>query len=145
MLTAYAGLFLSALLAATVIPAQSETVLAGLLLSGRYNFWSLIAVASLGNTLGALINWYLGCHLERLRCYRWFPVSEQALIQAQVRFQRYGLWSLLLSWMPVIGDPLTVLAGLLRTPLHLFIPLVLLAKTGRYLVLGWLVSMTGVA
>ncbi|HPE61243.1 MAG TPA: YqaA family protein [Thiolinea sp.] len=143
MLTAYAGLFLSALLAATLLPVQSEAVLTGLLLSGQYGFWGLIAVASLGNTLGAIINWYLGYYLEHLRHYRWFPVSTEALTRAQQRFQRYGRWSLLLSWVPVIGDPLTVLAGLLRTPLHVFIPLVLLAKTGRYLVLAWLVSVAG--
>ena len=134
-LAAYAGLFASALLAATVAPMQSEAVLVALLLAGDYSVAWLLVVASCGNILGALLNWLLGRWIERFRGHRWFPASPQQLERAQGWYQRYGQWSLLLSWVPVIGDPLTVVAGVMREPLPIFLALVTLAKTGRYLVL----------
>ncbi len=137
---AYLLLFTSALLAATIFPAQSETVLAGLILNGQHSFWLLIAVATLGNTLGAVINWWLGRYLEHFHDKRWFPVKTATLERAQAQFQRYGWWSLLLSWVPIVGDPLTVVAGLMRMPLLPFVLVVAVAKGGRYLVLGWLVA-----
>lgn len=139
-LTAYSGLFIAALLAATLIPAQSESVLVGLVLSQHYAFWGLIVVATLGNTLGSVMNWWLGRYLQHFQHKRWFPVSAAGLQRAQMHFQRYGLWSLLLSWVPIIGDPLTVVAGLLRVPFWVFLGLVTLAKGGRYLLLAWLAS-----
>ena len=131
----YGGLFLSALGAATLLPMQSEAVLAGLLLSGR-PVLLLIAVASLGNTLGGLINWALGRGIERSRHRRWFPVSEAALTRAQGWYARWGKWSLLLSWMPIIGDPLTLAAGVMRERFATVLVLVAIAKTGRYAVLA---------
>ena len=131
----YGGLFLSALGAATLLPMQSEAVLAGLLLSGR-PVLLLIAVASLGNTLGGLINWALGRGIERFRHRRWFPVSEAALTRAQGWYARWGKWSLLLSWMPIIGDPLTLAAGVMRERFATVLVLVAIAKTGRYAVLA---------
>lgn len=79
----YSGLFLIAFLAATVLPAQSEVGLAGLVLSGSYRVDLLVAVASAGNTLVALVNWLLGRGIERFSDRRWFPVqlsSRPALI-----------------------------------------------------------------
>lgn len=142
-LTAYVGLFTAAFAAATLIPAQSEAALVGLLLKGSASPGALLAVATLGNVLGSLVNWLLGRAIERLGHKRWFPVSEQQLERAQQRYHRYGRWSLLLSWVPIIGDPLTVVAGTLREPLWSFLLLVTLAKGGRYLLLasvtlGWL-------
>ena len=134
----YLGLFLAALLAATLLPAQSEAVLATLLLAG-HPAWALVAVASAGNVLGSLINWWLGRGLGRWQQRRWFPVSPAAMDRAGQRYRRYGYWSLLLSWLPLIGDPLTVMAGVMREPLWRFLLLVSIAKTGRYLVLAWLV------
>lgn len=131
----YGGLFLSALGAATLLPMQSEAVLAGLLLSGR-PVLLLIAVASLGNTLGGLVNWALGRGIERFRHRRWFPVSEAALTRAQGWYARWGKWSLLLSWMPIIGDPLTLAAGVMRERFATVLVLVAIAKTGRYAVLA---------
>ena len=131
----YGGLFLSALGAATLLPMQSEAVLAGLLLSGR-PVLLLIAVASLGNTLGGLVNWALGRGIERFRHRRWFPVSEAALTRAQGWYARWGKWSLLLSWMPIIGDPLTLAAGVMRERFATVLVLVAVAKTGRYAVLA---------
>lgn len=136
--SAYVGLFFAALLAATLIPAQSESVLVGLLLNQQGIPWLLVVVATAGNTLGSVVNWWLGHSLQRFQHKRWFPVSETALHKAQTHFQRYGYWSLLWSWLPIIGDPLTVMAGVLRVPFVPFVLLVTLAKGGRYVVLAWL-------
>ena len=132
----YLTLFLTALVAATILPAQSEAVLAGLLLTRDYPVWALIAVASAGNVLGSVINWGLGRGIERFADRRWFPVKREALARAERWYRRYGRWSLLLSWAPVIGDPLTVVAGVLREPFPVFLALVTIAKVGRYLVLA---------
>lgn len=134
-LVAYASLFLSALAAATLLPMQSEAVLVGLLLAD-YPSWLLITVASVGNVLGSAINWLLGRGIERFREQPWFPASNAGLERAQSWYRRYGKWSLLLSWVPIIGDPLTVIAGVLREPFLVFLLLVAVAKTGRYLVLA---------
>ena len=135
----YLLLFTSALLAATLIPAQSEAVLVGLLLNGQSAFWLLIAVATLGNTLGSVINWWLGRYLEHFQDKRWFPVKAASLARAQQWFQRYGWGVLLLSWLPIIGDPLTVVAGVMRMRLLPFVLVVAVAKGGRYGVLAWMV------
>lgn len=120
---------------------QSEAVLVRLLLAD-YSPWLLVAVASVGNVLGSAVNWLLGRGIERFRDRHWFPASEAALDRAQGWYRRYGRWSLLLSWAPVIGDPLTVVAGMLREPFPIFLLLVAVAKIGRYLILaaltlGW--------
>lgn len=135
-LAVYSGLFFTALIAATILPAQSEAVLAGLLLAGDHPVWALIAVASAGNVLGSVINWLLGRGIERFAERRWFPVGPEALARAERWYHRYGRWSLLLSWAPFIGDPLTVVAGVLREPFPVFLALVTIAKVGRYLVLA---------
>lgn len=132
----YVGLFLSAFGAATVLPLQSEAALAGLLLLGEQPAWTLVAVATVGNVLGALLNWLLGRFIERWRDKRWFPLRTDTLARAQGAYRRYGHWSLLLSWAPIIGDPLTVVAGIMREPLWRFALLVSIAKAGRYLVLA---------
>lgn len=132
----YGGLFLAAFLAATLLPMQSEAALVALLLAD-YPPWLLVAVASAGNVLGSTLNWWLGRELLRFQGRRWFPVSPAALARAQRGYGRWGRWSLLLSWMPVIGDPLTLVAGVMREPLRVFLPLVVVAKAGRYLVLAW--------
>jgi membrane protein YqaA with SNARE-associated domain len=142
-ISVYAGLFMAALLAATIVPMQSEAVLVGLLLSGDYPVFGLLTVASCGNILGAALNWWLGRWIERFRHRSWFPVSEHRLSQSQRWYQRYGKWSLLFSWAPVIGDPLTVVAGVMREPFPVFLLIAGGAKILRYLVLtgitiGWL-------
>ncbi|RMT80253.1 YqaA family protein [Pseudomonas viridiflava] len=141
-LTSYIGLFVAAFGAATLLPMQSEAVLVGMLLSDRYVVSTLLAVATVGNVLGSALNWLLGRSVERFRHKRWFPVSESKLEKAQHSYLRYGRWSLLMSWVPIIGDPLTVVAGVMREPLWSFLLIVTLAKGVRYLVLtavtmGW--------
>ncbi|MBS7546134.1 YqaA family protein [Ancylobacter oerskovii] len=138
-LAAYAGLFLAALVAATILPMQSEAVLAGLLVAGKQPAALLIAVASAGNVLGSVVNWWLGRFIEHYADRRWFPASPAQLARAQNWYRRYGKWSLLLSWAPVIGDPLTLVAGVMREPFPVFLLLVTLAKVGRYLVLAALI------
>lgn len=135
-LAAYAGLFAAAFTAATLLPAQSELVLAGLLVAGNQPSWALLAVASVGNVAGAVLNWALGRGVARFRDRRWFPVREAAMARAEGWYRRWGRWSLLLSWAPVIGDPLTVAAGVLREPFLPFLALVAAAKVGRYLVVA---------
>lgn len=134
----YFGLFLAAFSAATLLPMQSEAVLVGLLLTDRYAVWALLAVATTGNVLGSILNWLLGRYIEHHRHKRWFPVSDHKLEKARHAYQRFGRWSLLLSWMPVIGDPLTLVAGVLREPFWSFLLIVTLAKSARYLVLAGL-------
>jgi membrane protein YqaA with SNARE-associated domain len=135
-LAAYGGLFLSALIAATILPMQSEAVLVGLMLAGKYSVPALILVAGIGNVLGSILNWLLGRAVETLRNRPWFPVSPERLEQAAGWYRRYGRWSLLLSWMPVIGDPLTVAAGVMKEPFARFLLLVTIAKLGRYIALA---------
>ena len=135
-LSVYAGLFFVALLSASILPLQSEAVLVGLLLSESHPVWLLLVVASTGNVLGSLLNWYLGKYLQHFQHRRWFPVKPAQLDKASRWYQKYGKWSLLLSWVPVIGDPLTVMAGILHEPVLPFLLLVTVAKVSRYLVLA---------
>ena len=133
-------LFLSAFGAATLLPLQSEAVFVGLLAQTQYPVWLLIAVASLGNILGSCVNWWLGLKVEQYKNKKWFPVSEQKMLQAQGIYQKYGFWSLLLSWVPVIGDPITLIAGLLKENFVRFVVMVSIAKIGRYLLVYWMFS-----
>lgn len=137
----YLGLFFTAFIAATLLPAQSELLLSGMALSGRYDPALLLLSATAGNTLGSMVNWLLGRGIERFRDRPWFPFKPDAIERAERSYARWGIWSLLLSWAPFIGDALTLAAGLLRTPLHVFLPLVIIAKGGRYVVLLWAVGV----
>lgn len=131
----YLSLFVSAFLAATIVPMQSEAVLVAALL-GEHSPVAVIAVASVGNILGAVVNWLLGRGIERFRGRQWFPVGDVALARAQDWYRRYGRWSLLLSWVPIVGDPLTLVAGVMRERLAVFLVLVSIVKVGRYAVLA---------
>ena len=130
------GLFAIAFVAATILPAQSEMALVGLLAAGAHSPVLLIAIASLGNVLGAIVNWGLGRGVERFRDRSWFPVAPAMLDRASRWYRRYGKWSLLLSWAPFGGDALTVAAGVLREPLWSFLILVAIGKTLRYVALA---------
>lgn len=139
----YLSLFAAAFAAATLLPMQSEALLAYHALTPDLWLLGLIVVATLGNVLGSVVNWYCGRFLRRYQDRRWFPVSRAALHRAEARYYRYGRWSLLASWVPIIGDPLTVIAGVLREPLLSFVLIVTVAKAARYFVvvaaaLAWL-------
>lgn len=131
-LAALWALAVSAFTSATLLPGTSEAVLAGLHAARAADPLALLAVASLANTLGSAVNWLLGRLVTRFRDRRWFPASPAQIARAEGWYARYGLWSLLLSWVPIIGDPLTVVAGILRVPFLVFLVIVGLAKTARY-------------
>ena len=140
-LAALATMFATAFGAATVLPFQSEIVFAALQLQAEISLAVLVAVASVGNTLGSVVNYAMGWGVERLRDRRWFPVTERQLNRAQAWYARWGVWSLLLSWAP-LGDAITVAAGVMRTRFAVFLALVAIAKTGRYVALAWLTDRT---
>ncbi|WP_254871595.1 YqaA family protein [Pseudooceanicola sp. HF7] len=127
---------LAAFGAATLLPFQSEIVFAAIQLRGSLPLGWLIVVASIANTAGSFVNYLMGLWIEHYRDRRWFPVKEAQLARAQAWYQRWGLWSLLLSWAP-LGDAITVVAGVMRTPVWAFLALVGLAKTLRYILLAW--------
>ncbi|MCF6437321.1 MULTISPECIES: YqaA family protein [Pseudoalteromonas] len=128
----YSGLFISAVSSATLLPGSSEVLLSGLAITENAQLVTLWAIATLGNVLGSCINYWLGINLLRFENAKWFPVSSQQLHQARLQFSRYGIYSLLFAWVPVIGDPLTLFAGVFRVPKRLFIPLVMAGKGLRY-------------
>lgn len=136
------ALFAAAFGAATLLPFQSEVVFVGLQLAGSLPLLTLIIVASVGNTLGAVVNYMMGRGIEHFRTRRWFPVNAAQLARAQAWYARWGIWTLLLSWAP-LGDAFTVVAGIMRTPVWVFLVLVSLAKTGRFVALGWITAQAG--
>ncbi len=137
---AYLGLLATAFVAATILPAQSEALLAYLVVQAEQPVVMLVVFATIGNVAGSVVNWALGRGIERFRTRRWFPVSEDGLNQASHWYEKYGRWSLLASWVPIIGDPITVVAGILREPLASFIIFVTIAKFARYCVIAALAS-----
>lgn len=134
----YAGLFLSAFLAATVLPLSSEIVLSALLLGGL-SPTTLVIVATTGNVLGSLTNYALGYWASKVMVKKWLRMSEDDFVRAEQRFVKYGLFSLCFAWLPVVGDPLTVMAGVLRIRLRWFLLLVTAGKLLRYVVISYLV------
>lgn len=132
MATLYGALFLSAFLAATILPVSSEAVLAGLIVAGRGDPGLLLVVATIGNTLGSVVNWVLGRGIDSLRDRRWFPVTADRYEQASRIFRRFGEWTLLFAWLPVVGDAFTIAAGAARVNLGVFVVLVATGKAARY-------------
>ena len=127
-------LFASAFLAATLVPAQSEALLWLTVRSHPEAVALVVLVATCGNVLGACVNWVLGRFFSHCVGHPRFPFSTRHIAAAQSRYHRYGWWSLFASWVPLIGDPITCVAGFLREPLWRFILIVTVAKGGRYLV-----------
>lgn len=138
-MTAYLTLFLTAFVAATLLPAYSEVVFAGLLLQG-YDPLSLWIWASVGNTLGSVVNWGLAKYFLHFSDRRWFPFKPDTLGRAQRWFNRYGVWSLLLAWAPIGGDALTFVAGLMRVRFGVFLLLVGVGKAARYALIILLIA-----
>lgn len=134
----YAGLFISAFLAATILPLSSEIVLSALLLGGL-SPTALVMIATTGNVLGSLTNYALGFWASKVMVKKWLRMSEDDFVRAEQRFVKYGMVSLCFAWLPVVGDPLTVMAGVLRIRLHWFLLLVTAGKFLRYVVISYLV------
>ncbi len=129
-----AGLFMLAFSAATLLPGGSEAALLGMAAISTHSILSLLVVASIGNTLGSVVNYVMGRYALHYQDRKWFPVSRSDLTKAQNWFSRWGQWSLLLAWVPIIGDPLTFAAGVMRMQFTHFLILVAISKTIRYMV-----------
>jgi membrane protein YqaA with SNARE-associated domain len=129
------ALFVLSFLAATVLPLGSEWLLV-LLILGGHHLPAAVAVATLGNYLGACTTYLIGILGSDFFIKKILRLGENEYVRASVLFRRYGAWSLLLSWLPIVGDPLCLLAGTLRTPFPLFSFFVLLGKAGRYTVVA---------
>lgn len=134
----YFGLFVAAFLAATILPLSSEIVLSALLLTGLSPI-VLVTIAITGNVLGSLTNYALGYWASLGVIKKWLKISEEEFVRAEQRFVKYGLFSLCFAWVPIIGDPLTVLAGVLRIQLLWFVILVSVGKLMRYIVISYFV------
>ena len=131
----FAGLFAAAFLSATLLPGSSEAAFLAVLAYGGA-LAPAITVATFGNTQGSGANWAIGRWAAHYRDHPRFPVKPATFDRYQRWYARYGVWSLLLSWTPIIGDPLTVMAGIARTPFWLFMLVVSVAKLARYAALA---------
>lgn len=132
-------LFASSFLAATIFPAGSEVVLANLNIAGDHDKFLLLAVATIGNVLGALVNWFIGYYLIKFKNKKWFPIQKRKIDKYSRFYRKWGILSLLLAWMPIIGDPLTVIAGIFKTNIWLFLTLVTIGKLSRYLLIIFII------
>ncbi len=120
---------------ATIVPFGSEVYFATLLSLGKYNNFLLLISASVGNILGSVFNWICGYYINYFVKKSWFPIKQDKIKKGTELFNKYGKWSLLLSWVPFVGDPITFVAGTLRFSFIPFIILVSIGKIGRYLVI----------
>ncbi len=140
-MTAYFSLFLISFLAATIFPFSSELTLASLIITENYNSFALVGVASSGNILGSAFNWFLGFYLLKYINKRWFPFKKNQIKSVSKKFNKFGLWSLLFAWLPVFGDPLTFVAGVLKVNFILFLILVSIGKISRYFFIFYLTNI----
>ena len=136
----YLSLFIISFLAATILPFSSELTLAGLVATSNYDNLLLLIVASLGNVLGSVVNWILGFYSRDLSTKKYFPFKDEQIEKSSKWFNKFGRWSLLFAWVPIIGDPLTLVAGLLRVKFIEFIILVTIGKVSRYIVIFYLLN-----
>ena len=136
----YSSLFAISFLAATILPFSSELTLAGLIATSNYDNLLLLIVASFGNVLGSVVNWALGFYSRKLTTKKWFPFKDEQIERSSKWFNKFGRWSLLFAWVPIIGDPLTLAAGLLRIKFIEFLILVTIGKVSRYLAIFYLLS-----
>jgi len=129
----YIILFTSSFASSTILPGHSEITLIALITQKKYEVFYLVVFASLGNILGSVLNWYLGLYFLKFKNKKWFPFKENQINKVSKSFLKYGKWSLLLSWVPFIGDVLTLVAGMFRVPLNQFVVIVSVAKVSRYI------------
>ena len=131
----YISLFTVAFMVATIVPFGSEMYFATLLSLNKYNNLLLLIAASIGNILGSVFNWICGYYVNYFIKKPWFPIKKEKIKKGTEIFNKYGKWSLLLSWAPFIGDPITFVAGTHRFSLVPFLILVSIGKVGRYLII----------
>ena len=136
----YLSLFFISFLAATILPFSYELTLAGLISTSNYDNLLLLIIASFGNVLGSVVNWVLGFYSRNLTTKKWFPFKDKQIENSSKWFSKFGKWSLLFAWVPIIGDPLTFVAGLLRVRFLNFIILVAIGKVSRYLIVFYLID-----
>ena len=136
----YLSLFAISFLAATILPFSSELSLATLIATSDYDNLLLLTVASFGNILGSVVNWALGSYSRNLTTKKWFPFKETQIERSSKWFKKFGKWSLLFAWVPVVGDPLTLVAGILRVKFIDFIILVAIGKVSRYIFVFYLIG-----
>jgi len=134
----YLGLFLASFLAATILPLSSEVVLSALLLA-KLNPVALVSVATVGNVLGAFTNYAIGFWGSKAFVRRVLKIPDAEFIKAEARFKKYGLLSLFFAWLPLIGDVLTVVAGVLRINIFWFFILVASGKLIRYVIVSYVI------
>ena len=137
-LEAYSSLFISSFLSSTILPGHSEITLITLVLLEKYSQFLLILYASLGNILGSIVNWYLGIYITKFMNRNWFPLKKKQLDKASLWYLKYGKWSLFLCWVPIFGDPLTIIAGVFRVPLIIFLTIISISKVLRYVFVGYI-------
>ena len=135
----YLSLFVISFLAATILPFSSELTLAGLIATSNYDNFLLLIVASFGNVLGSVVNWVLGFYSINLTTKKWFPFKDKQIENSSKWFSKFGKWSLLFAWVPFIGDPLTLVAGLLRVKFLEFLILVTIGKVSRYFIIYYFI------
>ena len=133
----YLTLFFSALISATLFPLGSEALLIYDITEG-YNLYLLLLFATVGNVLGSAINYYIGLKGEEFLIEKNY-LKEEKIEKYKSFFDKFGGFALLLSWAPIIGDPITFIAGILKYDIKKFLFLVTLAKFFRYLVLALIV------
>ena len=131
-LEVYITLFVSSFISSTILPGHSELILTAFIFLKKFSVINLIFIASFGNILGSILNWYLGFYFIKFKEKKWFPINKLKLEKASLWFLTYGKWTLFLSWVPFIGDPLTVVAGILRVPIITFVIIVSISKILRY-------------
>lgn len=130
------GLFVSAFISSTIAPGGSEAVLAFMVSSGNFSVANLIVVATVGNSLGALTTWFLGWLAEKK-----FPlekVLERRKQKSISLVRKWGVWALLFSWLPVIGDGLCFAGGWLRLAFWPACLAIVIGKSVRYTVLAFM-------
>jgi len=132
----YAAMVAMAFTAGTLLPLSSEVALAAAITSTAASSPGLVAAATIGNVVGSAFNWWAGRYARQLEGRRWFPIRQAEIDAAAARYHRFGAWSLLFSWLPFVGDPLTFVAGVLRVPLAVFLPLVTIGRLVRYVVVA---------
>lgn len=136
------GLFLVCLLSATILPFSSEAIVAGAMALG-YERWVIVIVATLGNTAGGMVSFYMGwlCKWEWLE--KWFKIKREKIERFRSHIERYGVWAALLTWLPIVGDPLAIAMGFMRlNPLWTCL-IMFVGKLLRYIVSAYLLGLTG--